>query len=172
MNHFPKKRLSLQKIQNLHTPEELERIELKYNKLMYHPPSSQVVMILEADEKTVGYPLSDFEGAMASFIFLGCAKNAHILTIHQMYVSLLKEIKSQIVSAVVESKQGDMYYATLEYIDRNGNKFRTVSSFADALMLTHLTGTKLYVLRKVLDEIEDFKDWTYFSEIFDDEMDD
>lgn len=172
MNPFPKKRLTLQQLQQLHTPEELERVELKYNKLMYHPPSSQVVMILDTDEKTVGYPLSDFEGAMASFIFLGCAKNAHILTIHQMYVALLKEIKSELISAVVESKQGDMYYATLEYIDRNGNKFRTVSSFADALMLTHLTDTKLYILRKVLDEIEDFKDWTYFSEIFDDEIDD
>jgi len=169
---IPKKKISLKKLEHLHTPEELERVQLKYNKLLYHSPSGQVVVVLETDDKTIAYPLSEFEGAMASFLFLGCALNPHIKTIYQMYLSLLEETGAKLEAGIIEAKHGDIFYATLEFKDKNERRFRTITSFCDALMLTSLAGAEFYMLRKVVDEIEDFKDWTYFQEIIDSYDDD
>jgi bifunctional DNase/RNase len=107
-----------------------------------------------------------------SFVFLGCALNSHIKTIHQMYLSLLEETGSTLESGIVEAKHGDVFYSTLEFRDKNERKFRTIASFSDAIILTALAGTELYILKKVVDEIEDFNGWTYFQEICDNSLDD
>lgn len=169
---IPKKKINLNKIKQLNSPDELEKVLLRYNKLLYHAPSEQVIIILETDSKSIAYPLSEFEGAMASFVFLGCALNSHIKTIHQMYLSLLEETGSYLESGIVEAKHGDMFYATLEFRDKNERKFRTIASFADTIILTALAGVELYILKNVVDEIEDFNGWTYFQEISDDSLDD
>jgi len=164
---IPKKRLDIAQLKELHTPSELERVILKFGKLLYNPPTGEIVLLMETDEKTIAHPLSEFEGAMASFVFLGCALNSHIKTIHQMYLALLDEIGSTLEFGVIEAKHGDVFYATLEFKDKRGKRYRTLSSFADAVMLTSLSGANLYILQKVVNEIEDFKDWTYFQEIVD-----
>ena len=127
---------------------------------------------METDNKSIACPLSEFEGAMASFVFLGCALNSHIKTIHQMYLLLLEETGSVLESGIVEAKHGDVFYSTLEFKDKNDRKFRTITSFSDAVILTALAGADLYILKKVVDEIEDFKDWTYFQDISDSSLDD
>lgn len=60
-----------------------------------------------------------------------------------------------------------MFYATLEFKDRKDRRFRTISNFSDALLLTVLAGVNLYILKKIADEIDDFKDWTYCQEVID-----
>jgi bifunctional DNase/RNase len=174
MKNLPFKKLDLTKLDNLSTPAELERVKLHYNKLLYHSQTGQVVMVLDTDDKTVAYPLSEFEGAMASFVFLGCSMNSHIRTIHQMYLDLLEETGSHLEAAIIEAKHGDMFYATLEFRDKKDRKFRTLTSFSDAVLLAALASVDLFILRKVIDATDDFKDWTYLHEIIDnyDEEDD
>lgn len=167
MKHIPKKRIDLSKLKELNTPSELERVLLRYGKLLFSQQNGQIIIILETDEKTIAQPLSEFDGAMASFVYLGCALNSHIKTIHQMYLALLNEFGSTLKAGVIEAKHGDVFYATLEFEDKMGRKYRTLSSFADAIILTSLSGANLYILKKVIDEIEDFKDWTYYQEIVD-----
>lgn len=169
---IPKKKIDLSKMKQLNTPSELEKIPLRFGKLLYHPPTEQIVIVLETDDKSIAYPLSEFEGAMASFVFLGCALNSHIKTIHQMYLSLLEETGSSLESGIIEAKHGDIFYSTLEFRDKNDRKFRTITSFSDAVILTALASAELFILKKVVDEIEDFKDWTYFQDISDDSLDD
>jgi len=168
MNNFiPKKMIDRSVLQQMHRPNELERIELKYDKLLYHPPSNQIVLVMSTNNKSIAFPLSEFEGAMASFIFLGCSINAHIKTIHQMYLGLLKECGSTIECSIIEAMHGDIYYATIEYSDKKGRRFRNIASFADAIFLATLSGAKTYILRKVEEEAEDFSEWTYLQEIVD-----
>lgn len=167
MKNLPFKKIDLTKLDNLNTPAELERVKLHYNKLLYHSQTGQVVMVLDTDDKTIACPLSDFEGAMASFVFLGCSMNSHIKTIHQMYLDLIEETGSYLESAVIEAKHGDMFYATLEFRDKRERKFRTLASFADAVILATLASVDVFILKKVIDATDDFKDWTYLQEIID-----
>jgi bifunctional DNase/RNase len=164
---IPKKKIKIETLNNLSNPLELERIKLKYNNLLYHVMTEQVVVVLDADSKSIACPLSEFEGAMMSFVCLGCSINSHIKTIHQMYLGLLSETGSRLESAVVESKHGDVLYTTLEFRDKNNDRFRTISSFTDAIILTALAGADLYILKKVADEMEDFTSWTHYQKISD-----
>ena len=85
-----------------------------------------------------------------------------------MYLALLEQNGGALESAVVESKHGDVLYASLEFRDRQGIKYRTITSFADALILSTLARVDLYILNKVIDELEDFQEITYFNEMGDD----
>jgi bifunctional DNase/RNase len=165
--HIPKRKLDKSALKQLHTPEELERISLKYDKMFYHPQTNQIIIVMKTENKSIGFALSEFEGAMASFIFLGCSLNAHIKTIYDMYIGLLAECGSKIECSIVESMHGDIYYSTIEYLDKNGKRFRNISNFTDAMFLSVLSGAPMYILRKVENESEDFTDWTYLQDIAD-----
>lgn len=170
-SEFPIKKASSLPMSKLQSPSELERILLSYNKILYQQGSNEIILVMDTDDKTIAFTLADFEGAMASFIYLGCAVNSHIKTIHQMYLALLEEHESSLESAVIESMQGDVVYVTLEFKNKKGHKYRTLSSFADAVMLTALAGVNIYILKKVLDEFDDFKELTYYREIIDQDDD-
>lgn len=126
--------------------------------------------LLSADNKKILLPMNHIESTMLTFIYSGCAKNAHINTIYHLHIATLEYLGIKIDSATIEAKDGDIWYGRLCMISKKDKKFYCQCSAGDAVVFATLTTTPLNIIRKVLDEAEAF-DETNDDEIYYDEED-
>jgi bifunctional DNase/RNase len=104
---------------------------------------------------------------MLSFVFKGLYKNSHIQTIHQMYSKHLKDQSIQIESIYIESKVGDILYASIHFVDNKHRRYYVVCSLIDALIMSILNKVSINAVKDTWDKIDSFDDWNYEEYIVD-----
>ena len=141
-------------------------VPIQVSRIMISPTNGGVV-ILTTPDKEVALPLSSSEGTLMSFIHGGLAEHSHIRTMPQMYVRLLSDMGAKIESVTLESKVGDVVYASIRMVDRKHKRFWSLCSHGDGLILALLTKCSLGVVQSVWEKMDAFDDWPYESQIID-----
>ena len=154
---LPKKKIPAERMKS---SSELEIIPVHLSRVMINPNAGGIA-VLTADDKEVALALSSSEGTMISFVHRGLAENAHIHTLPQMYLRLLQDIGTTIESVTLESKVGDVIYASIKLVDRKHRRFWSICSYADGLLLAALSKSPVGVVKALWDTLEDFDDWPY-----------
>jgi bifunctional DNase/RNase len=116
--------------------------------------------------------LNPFEASHLSFVHKGLQKNSHIQTLHQLYVKTLDQINSKIESVVIESKVGDVIYCSIKIVDKNHNRFFTIVSLADGLILSKIAESPIHVVSNVWADMDPIDEWDYEDYILDFDEDD
>ena len=168
---LPLKHFSTARIEQANDASDLAIVPVQVSRIMISPTNGGIV-ILTTPDKEVALPLSSSEGTLMGFIQGGLAANSHIQTLPQMYIRLLKEMGSSIESVTLESKIGDVIYASIRIVNRKHKRFWSLCSHGDGLILSMLAKCPLGVVGSVWDKLDPFDDWPYESQIIDFEMDD
>ena len=95
-----------------------------------------------------------------------------IQTLHQLYVKTLDQINSKIESVVIESKVGDVIYCSIKIVDKNHNRFFTIVSLADGLILSKIAESPIHVVSNVWADMDPIDEWDYEDYILDFDEDD
>lgn len=143
---------------DLQEAEELELLSLTLETVIPNSSKGSLV-ILSADEKAIALPLSSHEGTMLAFAHEGLASSAHIKTLPQMYIQLLDDIGAKIEAVALESKVGDVIYASIKLTDRKNRRFWALCSPGDGIVLSVLAQCPLYAVRAVWDELPPIDEW-------------
>jgi hypothetical protein len=165
---LPKKTIPAKRVKS---SSELEIVPVYLSRVMINPNVGGIA-VLTADDKEVALPLSSSEGTMISFVHRGLAENSHIHTLPQMYIRLLQDIGTAIESVTLESKVGDVIYASIKLVDRKHRRFWSICSYADGLILAILSKSSLRVVKALWDTLEDFNDWPYENHMISFDQDD
>jgi len=150
----------------LNNPEDLSTVIVELESIA-SDPNQRVYVIITDDDKKCMYELNSYEASMMSFVFKGLHKHSHIQTIYQIFIKYLKLQNVDIDKIIVESKVGDVVYATITLVDESHQRTFTVVSFADAMILSLMTNRPLQIITKVWDEMDDFEDWDYENYLMD-----
>lgn len=149
--------MDLENIEN-HDDYELVIIELEQ---IAADASQRVFALLTDGEKKCMIELNSYEASMISFAMKELHKNSHIQTIHQLLLKYLGTQQIEIDRLVIESKVGDIVYATMTLVDSNHERVFSVISLADAMILSLMTNRPLHAVLKVWDEMDEFDEWDY-----------
>lgn len=163
MENLPIKKLKSAKLNNV---DNLELIPVKLEHILISPDNHTFALIA-ADDKDIAVPLNSYEGSMLSFVFKGLHKNSHINTIHQLFVKFINDQNTKIESIYLESKVGDIIYASIHFVDNKHRRYYSVCSLIDALILSLINKTQLYVVKNAWEKIDSFDDWQYDEFIID-----
>jgi bifunctional DNase/RNase len=131
MENLPNKKIKVSKLNNI---ENLELVPVKLEHILISPDNHTFALIV-GDDKDIAIPLNSYEGSMLSFVFKGLHKNSHINTIHQLFVKFINDQNTKIESIYIESKVGDIIYASIHFVDNKHRRFYSISSLIDALIL-------------------------------------
>jgi bifunctional DNase/RNase len=157
--------MDLENIEN-HDDYELVIIELEQ---IAADASQRVFVLLASNEKKCMIEINSYEASMMSFAMKDLHRNSHIQTIHQLLLKYLGTQDIQIDRLVIESKVGDIVYATMSLVDSNHRRIFSVISLADAMILSLMTKRPLHAVKKVWDEMDEFDEWDYEYYTLDDE---
>lgn len=157
--------MDLENIEN-HDDYELVIIELEQ---IAADASQRVFVLLASNEKKCMIEINSYEASMMSFAMKELHRNSHIQTIHQLLLKYLGTQDIQIDRLVIESKVGDIVYATMSLVDSNHRRIFSVISLADAMILSLMTKRPLHAVKKVWDEMDEFDEWDYEYYTLDDE---
>lgn len=135
-------------------------------------PDKRVYVVLVNEDRQNGVELNPFEASHLSFVHKGLHKNSHIQTMHQLYVKTLEQIRTKIENVVIESKVGDVIYCSVKLVDINHNRFFTIVSLADGLILSKIAESPIQVVGNVWDDMDPIDEWDYEDYILDFENDD
>ena len=163
MENLPIKKIKTAKLNNI---DNLELIPVKLEHILISPDNHTFALIA-ADDKDIAVPLNSYEGSMLSFVFKGLHKNSHINTIHQLFVKFINDQNTKIESIYLESKVGDIIYASIHFVDNKHRRYYSVCSLIDALILSLINKTQLYVVKNAWEKIDSFDDWQYDEFIID-----
>ena len=163
MESLPSKKIKLSKLNNV---ENLELIPVKLEHILISPDNHTYALI-SGEDKDIAIPLNSYEGSMLSFVFKGLHKSSHINTIHQILVKFINDQDTKIESIYLESKVGDIIYASLHFVDNKHRRFYSICSLIDALILAMINKTQIYVVKQAWDKIDSFDDWQYDEFIID-----
>jgi len=163
MENLPIKKIKSTKLNNV---DSLELIPVKLEHILISPDNHTFALIA-ADDKDIAIPLNSYEGSMLSFVFKGLHKNSHINTIHQLFIKFINDQNTKIESIYLESKVGDIIYASIHFVDNKHRRYYSVCSLIDALILSLINKTQLYVVKNAWDKIDSFDDWQYDEFIID-----
>lgn len=165
-----KKKIDLSEVDN---SLDLELLPVEIDHIVVNP-DKRVYVVLANEDRQNGVELNPFEASHLSFVHKGLHKNSHIQTMHQLYVKTLEQIKTKIESVVIESKVGDVIYCSLKMVDSNHNRFFTIVSLADGLILSKIAESPIHVIGNVWDDMDPIDEWDYEDYIldFEDEEDD
>jgi bifunctional DNase/RNase len=130
-------------------------------------PDKRVYVILTDGERQAGLEITSFEASMLSFVHKELHKNSHINTIHQLFVKFINDQNTKIESIYLESKVGDIIYASIHFVDNKHRRYYSVCSLIDALILSLINKTQLYVVKNAWEKIDSFDDWQYDEFIID-----
>ena len=161
---LPKLKLTKKDVESARAVEDLEILPLTIEKIMVDPEDGAVV-ILQSDDKLLGFPLNAIEGTLLSFVLSGLSDDSHIVTIPQLLLRFLGDQGTVVKSVTLESKVGDIIYASCAFQDRKHREFYAIVSIGDGLVLATLAGAKLGVVRRVRDAMDEFDDWPYQDSI-------
>lgn len=163
MDNLPNKKIKLSKLSSV---DNLELIPVKLEHILISPDNHTFALIA-GDDKDIAIPLTSYEGSMLSFVFKGLHKNSHINTIHQLFVKFIADQNTKIESIYLESKVGDIIYASIHFVDNKHRRFYSVCSLIDALILSLINKNQLYVVKNAWEKIDSFDDWQYDEFIVD-----
>jgi bifunctional DNase/RNase len=151
-------KLDLSQVEN---NDNYETIVLELEQIASDQVQRVFVLLTDGEKKTM-YEINNYEASMVTFAFKELHKNSHIQTIYQIFIKYLELQGVSIDKIVIESRVGDVVYATLTLVDKNYNRTFTVCSFADALIMSLMTKRPLQIIAKVWDEMDAFEDdWDY-----------
>jgi hypothetical protein len=165
MEELPNKKIVI-KQQNLRSLDDLKLVSIALEHILISP-DNRAYALIEGDDKDIAVPLNPYEGSMLSFVFKGLYKNSHIQTIHQMYSKHLKDQAIQIESIYIESKVGDILYASIHFVDKKHRRYYVICSLVDALIMSILNKIALNAVKDTWDKIDSFDDWNYEEYIVD-----
>ena len=163
-----KKKIDLSEVDN---SLDLELLPVEIDHIVVNP-DKRVYVVLANEDRQNGVELNPFEASHLSFVHKGLHKNSHIQTMHQLYVKTLEQIKTKIESVVIESKVGDVIYCSLKMVDSSHNRFFTIVSLADGLILSKIAESPIHVIGNVWDDMDPIDEWDYEDYILDFEEDD
>ena len=163
MESLPNKKIKVSKINHI---DDLELIPVKLEHILISPANHSFALIT-GDDKDIAIPLNSYEGSMLSFVFKGLHKNSHINTIHQLFFKFITDQNTKIESIYLESKVGDIIYASIHVVDNKHRRFYSICSLTDALIFSLINKTQLYVVKNAWDKIDSFDDWQYDEYIID-----
>jgi bifunctional DNase/RNase len=146
-------------LKNLHPTSDLDLIEVEFYKVTVDSQDGSSVGLYTTPDKIIGIDFNSIEGTMLTFVVSGCADNSHLRTIYHLYLETMNLVKFNLDKVVIESKRGDMIYARLHWIDHKGRKIFKVCSAADATVLALMSNKTIYVIKKVLDDLEDYTEY-------------
>lgn len=150
---------------------DLELLPVEIDHIVVNP-DKRVYVVLTDEERQNGVELNSFEASHLSFVHKGLHKNSHIQTLHQLYVKTLDQINSKIESVVIESKVGDVIYCSIKIVDKNHNRFFTIVSLADGLILSKISESPIHVVSNVWTDMDPIDEWDYEDYILDFDEDD
>ena len=127
---IPQKHFTTTRIEQANDADDLAIIPVQVSRIMISQTNGCIV-ILSTPDQEVALPLSSSEGSLMTFIQGGLASNSHIQTMPQMYIRLLKEMGASIESVALESKIGDVIYASLRIVNRKHKRFWSLCSHGD-----------------------------------------
>ena len=166
----PKLTVSEKQDTDMRPIEELECISMDIQHVLLNPNDGAALAVIETEEKKVAYPLNSQEGTLLSFVRAGLSEHAHIQTIYQIHYSTMRALKFELKRAVIEAKQGDVYYARLVWEDPKGRRLFHSCSVGDAMILACLADAKMEIVKKVLEAMEPITDMSYHEQLeFDEE---
>ena len=163
MDNLPNKKIKLSKLSSV---DNLELIPVKLEHILISP-DNHTFPLIAGDDKDIAIPLTSYEGSMLSFVFKGLHKNSHINTIHQLFVKFIADQNTKIESIYLESKVGDIIYASIHFVDNKHRRFYSVCSLIDALILSLINKNQLFVVKNAWEKIDSFDDWQYDEFIVD-----
>ncbi len=146
-------------MRNLKSTADLELIEVSFYKVTVDQQEGQAVGLYTGPDKIIGIDFNSIEGTMLTFVVSGCYENSHLRTIYQLYLETMELVKFNLEKVVIESVKGDMIYARLHWIDHKDRKIFKVCSAGDASVLALMSDAKIYVVKSVYDQMEDFSDY-------------
>lgn len=148
-------------LNNLQTDDNFDLVILDVDQIASDAAHRIFALLTDDEDRKCMIELNSYEASMLSFVMKDLHKNSHIQTIYQI---LLRYINSQNVSVdkiVIESKVGDIIYATLTLVDHKHDRIFSVISLADAMILSLMTNRPLQAVRKVWEEMDEFDEWDY-----------
>jgi bifunctional DNase/RNase len=163
MESLPNKKIKVSKLNDV---DNLELIPIRLEHILISPDNHTFALIA-GDNKDIAIPLNSYEGSMLSFVFKGLHKSSHINTIHQLFYKFISDQNIKIESIYLESKVGDIIYASLHFVDSKHRRFYSICSLIDALILSLINKSQLYVVKNAWDKIDSFDDWQYDEFIID-----
>lgn len=130
-------------------------------------PDKRVYVILTDGERQAGLEITNFEASMLSFVHKELHKNSHINTIHQLFVKLLHQIHTKVESVCIESKVGDVVYASMKTVDEKHNRAFSITSLVDGLILACIENAPIFAVNNVWKHMDEIDEWDYEEYIFD-----
>jgi bifunctional DNase/RNase len=160
-------------LSNVNDSLDLELLPVEIDHIVVNP-DKRVYVVLANEDRQNGVELNPFEASHLSFVHKGLHKNSHIQTMHQLYVKTLDVINSKIEDVVIESKVGDVIYCSVKIVDANHNRYFTIVSLADGLILSKITESPIHVISNVWSDMDPIDEWDYEDYIldFDDDEED
>ena len=148
-------------LNNLETNDNFDLVIIEVDQIASDATNRIFALLTDDEERKCMLELNSYEASMLSFVMKDLHKNSHIQTIYQI---MLKYINSQGVyvdKIMIESKVGDIVYATLTLVDQKHDRIFSVISLADAMILSLMTNRPLQAVRKVWEEMDEFDEWDY-----------
>ena len=156
--------------QKLITDDSYELLPIEIESIVVNA-ENRVFVVLSDGYNKKACELNTYEASMLSFFAKYYHENAHIQTIHQAFVKILKLHNTEIDCIVVESKVGDVIYCSVKFLDSKLNNLFTILSLNDGLILSILSEKELNVVRLVWDNMDSIDDWDYENFIIDNDED-
>lgn len=133
-----------------------ELIECEIDKILLENDQDYIVSII-ADNAEYGIPINGYDGTILTFVDTGCALNAHINTIHQIFLNFKFQCGFELSRVIIEAKHGDIIYCRLHWSHKQKNKdLYNIVSIGDALIINSLTKCPMYITKFVLNQFEPF----------------
>lgn len=154
-------------LNNLNQNMKFKKIPVKIDHIIVNPDNRVFVALCDENDRKVGLELNVFEASMLSFVQDGFHEFSHINTIHQLFIKSLNYINTKIEEIDIESKSGDIIYCSLKLVDGKNNRAYTISSIADALILSKICKCPLFCIEETWEKMDTMDDWDYEDFIVD-----
>lgn len=145
---------------------ELECVDIKLEKILISITfNDSSFALLSSKTKNFCIALNSIEGTMLSYVKSGCFLKSNIDTIYHMYLKTMSGMGFELKSAVIELQKGDIFFARLYWTsDKRKKEIVNVCGAGDAIVLSLMTEAPLKIIKKVLEEIEEFESDPEFFE--------
>ena len=154
-NNIPKKNIKSSKIIKKSADEmtEFDLLDIRLDR-MFLGPNGDAMVLLVAEGKQVAYTLNSIESTILIYVQNNCNESSHIDNIYNIYNNTMKGLGNKLEAGIIESKVGDVLYGRIKWVNSKGEPFYLKCSVGDALILATMNKSKIYIIRKVLDDME------------------
>ena len=114
--------------------------------------------LLSSKTKKFCIPLNAIEGTMTTYVKSGCFLQSNVDTIYHMYFKTMTGLGFELENSVIESQRGDIFFARLYWKNAQKNEQITNTCGAgDAIVLSLMSNSPLKIIKKVLEEVDEFE---------------